>query len=84
VLYEVERMASQILLIHRGRLLAFGDVRAIRAAMDDRPHRVLLVSRDPQRLAALLTERALVSGEAQPKLQHNPPDDCSPLMHRLY
>jgi ABC-2 type transport system ATP-binding protein len=62
VLYEVERMASQILLIHRGRLLAFGDVRAIRAAMDDRPHRVLLVSRDPQRLAALLTERALVSG----------------------
>jgi ABC-2 type transport system ATP-binding protein len=55
-------LLDEPLLIHRGRLLAFGDVRAIRAAMDDRPHRVLLVSRDPQRLAALLTERALVSG----------------------
>lgn len=62
VLYEVERMASQIILIHRGRLLALGDFRAIRASMDDRPHRVSLRASDPKRLAALLTEKALVSG----------------------
>lgn len=62
ILYEVERMASQIILIHRGRLLAFGDFRAIRESMDDRPHKVQLKASDPKRLAALLTERALVSG----------------------
>ncbi len=62
VLYEVERMASQIILIHRGRLLAFGDFRAIRESMDDRPHRVSLRVSDPKRLAALLTEKALVRG----------------------
>ncbi|OGF53019.1 MAG: hypothetical protein A2Z21_08650 [Candidatus Fraserbacteria bacterium RBG_16_55_9] len=62
VLYEVERMASQIILIHRGRLLAFGDFRAIRESMDDRPHKVSLRASDPKRLAALLTEKALVSG----------------------
>lgn len=62
VLYEVERMASQIILIHRGRLLAFGDYHEIRAAMDDRPHKVALEASDPKRLAALLAERDLVSG----------------------
>jgi ABC-2 type transport system ATP-binding protein len=62
VLYEVERMAREILLINRGRLVASGDFRAIREAMYDRPHRVLLAGREVKKLAALLTERALVSG----------------------
>ncbi len=62
VLYEVERMASQIMLIHRGRLVAFGDFRAIRASLDDWPHRVSIQASDSKRLAALLTERALVRG----------------------
>ncbi|MCS7274879.1 MAG: ABC transporter ATP-binding protein [Candidatus Bipolaricaulota bacterium] len=62
VLYEVERMAREILLIHRGRLVAAGDFRAIREALYDRPHRVLVGTADAKRLAALLTERALVSG----------------------
>ncbi len=61
VLYEVERMASQIILINRGRLVAAGDFRAIRDAMYDRPHKVLLGTAEAQRLAALLTERALIS-----------------------
>jgi len=62
ILYEVERMASKIILIHRGRLLALGDFRAIREAMDDRPHKVSIGASDVKRLAAALTERALVSG----------------------
>lgn len=62
VLYEVERMAKEILLINRGRLIASGDFRAIREAMYDRPHRVLLSGRELKKLAALLTEHALVSG----------------------
>jgi ABC-2 type transport system ATP-binding protein len=62
VLYEVERMAREIILINRGRLIASGDFRAIREAMYDRPHRVLVVGREVKKLGALLTERALVSG----------------------
>jgi ABC-2 type transport system ATP-binding protein len=62
ILYEVERMASQIVLIHRGRLLAFGDFHVIRGAMDDRPHKVAIGASDPRRLAAALTERGLVAG----------------------
>lgn len=62
VLYEVERMAREIVLIHRGRLVAAGDFRAIREALYDRPHKVLLGTSETKRLAAMLTERALVSG----------------------
>ncbi len=62
ILHEVERMASQIVLIHKGRLLAQGDFHALREAMEDRPHKVALAASDPKRLAALLTERAPVRG----------------------
>ncbi len=62
VLHEVERMAAEIVLIHRGRLLASGDYQAIREAMDGRPHKVSLEAEEPRRLAAVLTEGDLVNG----------------------
>jgi ABC-2 type transport system ATP-binding protein len=62
ILHEVERMASQIVLIHRGRLLALGDFHAIREQMDDRPHKVLVRTRDPKKLAAALTAQGLIAG----------------------
>jgi ABC-2 type transport system ATP-binding protein len=62
VLYEVERMGAQIILLHHGRLLALGDFHAIRESMDGRPQRVCLRASDPKRLASLLTGRALVRG----------------------
>jgi len=62
VLHEVERMAAEIVLIHRGRLLASGDYHAIREAMDGRPHKVSLEAEEPRRLAAVLTEGDLVNG----------------------
>jgi ABC-2 type transport system ATP-binding protein len=62
VLHEVERMAREIILINRGRLVALGDFQAIRESMDGRPHKVLLSVSDPPKFAALLTERALVTG----------------------
>ncbi|MBI1743520.1 ABC transporter ATP-binding protein [Candidatus Acetothermia bacterium] len=62
VLYEVERMAHEIIFINRGRLVALGDFHAIRESMYNRPHKVLLEVSDPTKLASLLTERALVSG----------------------
>ena len=49
VLDEVERFGSRILVIAQGRLAAEGDFRAIRDLMDDRPHRLRLVSTDRPR-----------------------------------
>ncbi|MDZ7678912.1 MAG: ABC transporter ATP-binding protein [Acidimicrobiales bacterium] len=54
VLDEVERIGSRILVIAQGRLAAEGDFRAIRALMDDRPHRIRLRSDHPRELAGAL------------------------------
>jgi ABC-2 type transport system ATP-binding protein len=51
ILYEVEAMTRVVLLIHKGRILAEGNVREIRDLMDEHPHTVALRSRDPRRLA---------------------------------
>lgn len=40
ILYEVEQMTRSILLLHRGRLLATGDLTVIRELLDKYPHRV--------------------------------------------
>ena len=40
ILYEVEQMTRNILLIHRGRVLAQGDVYEIRSLIDRHPHRI--------------------------------------------
>ncbi|MBE7557658.1 ABC transporter ATP-binding protein [bacterium] len=49
ILHEVESLTRRVLLLHRGRLLAEGDVRDIRDEMEDVPRRVVLES--PDRLA---------------------------------
>jgi ABC-2 type transport system ATP-binding protein len=54
ILYEVEQMTRTILLIHRGRLLAQGDVYEIRGLIDKHPHRISIVTDDPRALAAAL------------------------------
>jgi ABC-2 type transport system ATP-binding protein len=54
ILYEVEAMTSSILLLHRGRLLAEGDLRVIRSLIDRHPHRVRLETPHPRQLAAAL------------------------------
>lgn len=56
ILFEVEQMTRDILLLHRGRLLASGDLRVIRDLMDRHPHKVRIVSEDPRRIAARLLE----------------------------
>jgi ABC-2 type transport system ATP-binding protein len=62
VLDEVERFGSRILVIAQGRLAAEGDFRAIRDLMDDRPHRLRLVTEQANALAAALLRRNLVTG----------------------
>ena len=62
VLDEVERFGSRILVIAQGRLAAEGDFRAIRDLMDDRPHRLRLVSEAAPALAAALLSQGVVAG----------------------
>lgn len=40
ILYEIERVTSTIVLLHRGRVLAQGDVHQVRALIDAHPHSV--------------------------------------------
>lgn len=51
ILYEVEQMTRSILLLHRGRLLATGDLRVIRSLIDKHPHRIRIESQEPRRVA---------------------------------
>lgn len=61
VLDEVEQFGSRVLVLAQGRLAAEGDFHAIRALMDDRPHRIRVASDDPRRLARLLLADPAVS-----------------------
>ena len=56
ILYEVEQMTRRILLIHRGRVLAQGDLYEIRGLIDQHPHRVALSSPTVRALAPVLLE----------------------------
>ena len=52
ILEEVEQVAETVLLIVNGKLAASGGFRAIRAALDQRPYHVRVLSDAPRRLAA--------------------------------
>ncbi len=54
ILYEVERMGSNVLVMVNGKLAAEGDFHAIRALMDDRPRRVRVTCSDPRTVSAFL------------------------------
>lgn len=54
ILYEVEAMTSNILLMHNGEILAEGDVHQIRDLIDKHPHRIHIRCSDPRRLAVVL------------------------------
>ncbi len=62
VLDEVARLGSRVLVIAQGRLAATGDYRALRALMDDRPHRIRVAADRARDLAAALVDRSLVDG----------------------
>lgn len=55
ILFEVEQMTRSILLLHRGRLLATGDLRVIRSLIDKHPHKIRIDTPDPRGAAALLS-----------------------------
>jgi ABC-2 type transport system ATP-binding protein len=62
VLSEIEALTSRIVVMHRGELLAEGDVHAIRALIDRHPHLVRVETGAPRRLAErLVTEPHVLS-----------------------
>ncbi len=68
ILYEVEKMTRHILLMHRGRLMAQGDIYKIRSLIDAHPHLIAITSEQSRRLAALLLEQPyLISVRFDPK-----------------
>jgi ABC-2 type transport system ATP-binding protein len=54
VLYEIEALTREIVLMHRGQILAEGNVYRIRELIDDHPHRVRVECDRPRDLAARL------------------------------
>ncbi|MGO9110103.1 MAG: ABC transporter ATP-binding protein [Thermoguttaceae bacterium] len=54
VLHEVETLTPNIVLMHRGRLVADGQIEQIRDLIDSHPHRIVLVSDAYRALASKL------------------------------
>jgi ABC-2 type transport system ATP-binding protein len=61
VLHEIEALTKNIVLVHRGRLVAFGDRREIRALIDRHPHTIAVRASRPRELAAALAREASVA-----------------------
>lgn len=51
ILYEVERVTNNVVLLHNGCVLAEGDIRQIRELIDEHPHAVTIACADPHRIA---------------------------------
>ncbi len=62
ILPEIEEMTQSIVLIHRGRVLAEGDVAEIRDLIPEHPTVVSLRSTRPRELAAFLVRQDHVAG----------------------
>jgi ABC-2 type transport system ATP-binding protein len=60
ILEEVEQLADTVLLIVNGKLAASGEFRAIRAALNQRPYHVRVISDAPRTLAAAVVKLASV------------------------
>ncbi|HEY4056492.1 MAG TPA: ABC transporter ATP-binding protein [Kofleriaceae bacterium] len=54
VLYEIEALTSEILVIHRGQVLAEGNVYEIRRLIDRHPHRIRVECDKPRSIASAI------------------------------
>lgn len=73
ILFEVEQMTRNIMLLHRGRLLANGDLTDIRNLIDRYPHRVKIQSTQVRDLASRLGRLPYVTSlefDRDPKILH--------------
>ena len=56
ILHEIERITEQIIILHRGRVLALGNSHSIREMLDQHPHKIVLDCEEPRKLANSLIE----------------------------
>jgi ABC-2 type transport system ATP-binding protein len=61
VLYEIEALTSEIVVIYRGQVLAEGNVYEIRKLIDRHPHRIRVECDHPRAIAAALAEQEHVA-----------------------
>lgn len=67
ILFEVEQMTRSIMLMHRGRMLASGDLRSIRELIDRHPHRIRILTDHPREVASkLMALPYVISAEVDP------------------
>jgi ABC-2 type transport system ATP-binding protein len=82
VLYEIESLTSQILLIHKGQVLAEGDIYAVRELIDRHPHQVRVECDKPRELGRALVGAPHVLSLSFDNdvltLQTREPDKCYP------
>jgi ABC-2 type transport system ATP-binding protein len=87
VLYEVEALTQDIVLVHRGRVLAEGNVYRIRELIDQHPHRVRVECDRPRELAArVLGEEHVVRVQFEPgvvEIETRAPDRLYDAIPRL-
>ena len=81
ILGEIERITEQIVLLHRGQVLALGNVHGIREQLDRIPHRIHIHWRTG-RLAKSIIDMDHVHGVMIPRQGSSIPDPrpwrCSP------
>ncbi len=51
VLYDIERLTDQVVLLHRGRSIASGTISEIRSLLDEFPHNIVIQSDDIRDMA---------------------------------
>ena len=62
ILEEIERITEQIVILHNGKLLAIGNLHAIRDLLDQHPHRIVINCENPRDLAGLFISSEPVYG----------------------
>ena len=62
ILNEIERITEQIVILHRGRILALGNSHAIREMLDQHPHKIMINCENPRDLAKELMQIEQVTG----------------------
>ena len=80
ILHEVEAMTRNILLIHRGKVLAEGNIQQIRELIDQHPHHIVIECKDPRAFASKFTAfedvTQITLTNTNFVLATNKPDDC--------
>jgi len=66
ILNEIERITEQIVILHQGKLVALGNLHAIRERLDQIPHTIRIVGEDARSMAKDILDHPAVFGLSFP------------------